>query len=155
MTSVAGGLPPRPWHPTKSEMISPWFSARMPVKTFTLAEALKAEGYATGHSGKWHISQNHYAYPNPFNHGFDSSVHDRGVQSGMKPDRLTGFATNAPNDPFHLDENGFPFDVPQAGAMTFIKENQDKPFFLYYATWLVPAPIAVSYTHLRAHETDS
>ena len=143
MTSVAGGSPPHPHHPSRAETIAPWYSARMPVATFTLAEALKAEGYVTGHSGKWHISQHHYAYPNPFHHGFDQSTHHRGVQTPMKPDRLTGFATTAKDDPYRLDKNGFPFDVPQDAAMTFIQENQDQPFFLYYASWLVHAPIVM------------
>ncbi len=28
----------------------------------------------------------------------------------MKPDRLIGWATDDPNDPFQLDEDGRPFD---------------------------------------------
>ncbi len=152
MTSVAGGNPPNLGH-RGSKKISPWYSTRMPIKTFTIAEALKAEGYTTGHSGKWHISKNHYAYPNPFDHGFDSSVHDRGVQSRMKPSRIEGFATEAKEDPYRLDKNGYPFDVPQDAAMTFIKENKDKPFFLYYATWLVHTPIVMrSEAVLRKYE---
>ncbi|EDM29320.1 N-acetylgalactosamine 6-sulfate sulfatase GALNS [Lentisphaera araneosa HTCC2155] len=143
MTSVAGGFPPHAGHPTNSAQIQPWYSSRMPLKTFSLAEAMKAQGYRTGHSGKWHISKNHYAYPQPFHHGFDYSVHKRGVQVPMLPDRLSGFATNDPKDPYRLDENGMPFDQPQEGAMTFIKENQDKPFFLYYATWLVHSPLVM------------
>ena len=49
MTSVAGGFPPHPGHPTRSEIFSPWYTSRVPVKTFTLAEALKEEGYVSGH----------------------------------------------------------------------------------------------------------
>ncbi len=140
MTSVAGGYPPHPGHPTRFGTISPWYSSRMPTDTFTLAEALKAEGYVTGHSGKWHVSHHHYDYPNPFHHGFDFSTHHRGVQHAMQPDRLTGFATRDPQDPYRLDEHGFPFDVPQDAALTFIREQCDQPFFLYYATWLVHGP---------------
>ncbi|MDF1755636.1 MAG: sulfatase-like hydrolase/transferase [Verrucomicrobiales bacterium] len=56
-------------------------------------------------------------------------------------DRLTGFATDAEDDRFRLDENGFPFHENNENAMTFIRENKDKPFFLYYCTWLVHGPI--------------
>lgn len=135
MTAVSGGGPPHFWRPEAGQT-SPWNSGRMPLEATTLAEALKAEGYATGHSGKWHLA------PQPREHGFDSSCQHRGVQGGM-PNRLTGFATRAPNDPFRLDENGFPFDVPQDAALKFLEAKKDQPFFLYYATWLVHAPISM------------
>lgn len=152
MTSVSGGEPPCPAS-RHVPMINPYNTARMPTQRFTLAEALKQEGYATGHSGKWHISKNHYDYPNPFDHGFDFSCHQRGVQVPMKPDRLTGFATRAEDDPYRLDANGFPNDAPQNGALEFLKANKDRPFFLYYATWLVHAPIVMrSEQLLRKYE---
>ena len=152
MTSVAGGFPPHAPH-ARAELISPFYTARMPVDRYTIAEALKADGYRTGHSGKWHISKNHYDYPKPYRHGFDVSTHDRGVQSPMKPDRLTGFATRDPNDPYRLDKNGFSFDVPQHAALEFIQSNKNEPFFLYYATWLVHAPIVMrSEALLRKYE---
>ena len=152
MTSVAGGFPPRP-RTQHAPQISPFYLARMPMERFTLAEALKQSGYRTGHCGKWHISKNHYDYPKPYHHGFDSSVHNRGVQVPMKPDRLTGFATSNPEDPYRLDENGFPFDTPQQAALDFLQTNKEEPFFLYYATWLVHAPIVMrSEALLRKYE---
>ena len=153
MTSVAGGFPPHA-ESTDAAIISPFFTARMPTERYTIAEALKAAGYATAHSGKWHISKHHYDYPTPYYHGFDQSTHHRGVQSRMTPDRLSGFATDAPGDPYRLDENGMPFDVPQNAALSFIKDSKDKPFFLYYATWLVHTPIVMrSEALLRKYET--
>ena len=152
MTSVAGGFPPRPRN-RNAPQISPFYLARMPMERFTLAEALKQSGYRTGHCGKWHISKNHYDYPQPYQHGFDSSVHNRGVQVPMKPNRLSGFATTKPQDPYRLDDNGFPFDVPQQAALDFLQTNKEEPFFLYYATWLVHAPIVMrSEALLRKYE---
>jgi len=152
MTTVAGGDPPSPANP-HAAMIAPYNTARMPIARFTLAEALRQQGYATGHSGKWHIAKNHYEYPNPFDHGFDFSCHQRGVQVPMKPDRLTGFATRHPDDPYRLDANGLPNDAPQNGALEFLKANKDRPFFLYYATWLVHAPLVMrSEPLLRKYE---
>ena len=152
MTSVAGGFPPRPRN-RNALQISPFYLARMPMERFTLAEALKQSGYRTGHCGKWHISKNHYDYPQPYQHGFDSSVHNRGVQVPMKPNRLSGFATTKPQDPYRLDDNGFPFDVPQQAALDFLQTNKEEPFFLYYATWLVHAPIVMrSEALLRKYE---
>jgi arylsulfatase A-like enzyme len=55
--------------------------------------------------------------------------------------RLEGFATSNPGDPYKLDAEGFPADPVTTGALDFMAENKTKPFFLYYATWLVHAPI--------------
>ncbi|MDF7799960.1 sulfatase [Pontiellaceae bacterium B1224] len=140
-THVLGGCPP---HAKKKSdaMIDPWFSGRMPEDTFTLARAMKANGYTTGHAGKWHIAINHKAFPQPEDVGFDYTRSTRGAHSGsgMK-NRLTGFATTAEDDPYRLDEKGFPFDQNNEDALTFIRENKDKPFFLYYCTWLVHSPM--------------
>lgn len=135
VTSVAGGGPPHFWKP-QAGRTSPWNGICFPASTVSLAAALKAEGYATGHSGKWHFS------PEPRDLGFDSTCQHRGVQGGM-PNRLTGFATHDSEDPFRLDENGFPYDVPQHAALDFLAASKDKPFFLYYATWLVHGPISM------------
>ena len=61
--------------------------------------------------------------------------------------RLEGFATDQQGDNYRLDENGFPFHQTNEDALTFIDENKDNPFFLYYATWLVHSPI-----HTRSKE---
>ena len=151
MTHVSGGKPPHA-HSDGWSIMSPWYSVRMPVETVTIAEALKANGYTTGHSGKWHVAMRHHGYPQPEDQGFDYTRHSRGVQSGMK-NRLTGFATSAPEDPYRLDENGFPFDQTTEDAMTFVRENQGEPFFLYFASWLVHTPIMMhSEQLLRKYE---
>lgn len=76
--------------------------------------------------------------------GFDFSTHvgagARGIQRGIK-NRLQEFATDQPGDPFRLDAEGFPTDSVTEGALKFMETNKDKPFFLYYATWLVHTPI--------------
>ncbi|MGJ8656609.1 MAG: sulfatase [Akkermansiaceae bacterium] len=138
-THVVGGSPPLA-RGINARMMDPWYSGRMPEDTFTLAKAMKQNGYVTGHSGKWHIAINHGAFPQPKHVGFDWSRGSRGAHSKMK-DRLTGFATDAEDDHFRLDENGFPFHENNENALNFIRENKEKPFFLYYCTWLVHGPI--------------
>jgi uncharacterized sulfatase len=96
----------------------------------------------------------HNAYPQPGDQGFDWTRSDRGATAPQRPHRLTDFATRTPDDPYRLDEKGFPFHQNSEDALTFLREQtrsissgqadsgQDaKPFFLYYATWLVHAPI--------------
>ena len=140
-THVVGGAPPTPYTASQHRMFAPWYSGRMPVETVTLAEALKANGYTTGHSGKWHMAISHNAYPQPEDQGFDWSRHDRGATNRPKPHRLADFATEAADDPYRLDENGFPYHQNSEDALTFLREHKGEPFFLYYATWLVHAPI--------------
>jgi arylsulfatase A-like enzyme len=84
---------------------------------------------------------NHHAFPQPEDQGFDVTTADRGATVPQKPNRLTDFATNKASDPFKLDENGFPYHQNNQNALKFLKENKQDPFFLYYATFLVHAPI--------------
>ena len=51
-----------------------------------MADAMKSNGYKTGHVGKWHIGLTAAQY------GFDFVDHDRGFHRGMK-DRTKDFAT--------------------------------------------------------------
>lgn len=86
----------------------------MPENELTLAKVLRQHGYATGHTGKWHMAKDHFSFPGPLDQGFDFASHRsgfdvRGVQSGMK-NRLKDFATDQPKDPYRLDAGGFPSD---------------------------------------------
>jgi arylsulfatase A-like enzyme len=137
-TSIVGGTPPAGSKHTR--VMAPWYSGRMPADEMTIAKALRQNGYTTGHSGKWHIAINHKAFPQPKDVGFDYSQSSRGARRSME-DRMAGFATSEKADPFRLDENGYPFHQTNEDALAFMNESEDKPFFLYYATWLVHAPI--------------
>ena len=140
-THVVGGHPPFP-RSANERMMDPWYSGRMPADSFTLARAMKSNGYTTGHAGKWHIAINHKAFPQPKDVGFDFSEATRGAHSSRGIDYPSkGFATTAEDDPYRLDKNGFPFHENNENALDFIRQNKQEPFFLYYCTWLVHAPI--------------
>lgn len=135
-THIKGGTPPQATS-NNARLISPWFSARTPVGDYTIASALKDAGYATGHVGKWHIS---YSEPKATDLGFDVSYGSRVSKEKMK-DRLTDFATDVEKDPYKLDANGFSYNQTTENALQFLRDSKTNPFFLYYATWLVHAPI--------------
>ena len=139
-THVVGGAPPTPNHKYGWTMMAPWYSGRMPENEITIARVLQSNGYVTGHSGKWHMAIDHKAFPQPEDQGFDWTRSNRGARSVM-PSRVSGFASNRKKDPFRLDENGYPYHQTNEDALTFLRENHQKPFFLYYATWLVHTPI--------------
>ncbi|MEN8863790.1 MAG: sulfatase [Lentimonas sp.] len=140
-THVVGGTPPGAIHKAGHRMMPPWYSGRYPAGSVSLPEALKNNGYTTGHSGKWHLAKKHSSYPQPEDMGFDWTRSVHGTTRKMTPHRLTGFATNKPNDLYRLDENGFATHQLSIDALTFVKEHKDKPFFLFYATKLVHTPI--------------
>lgn len=140
-THVVGGAPPAPYNRKAHRVFAPWYSGRMPADEVTLARVMQQNGYVTGHAGKWHMAINHNSYPQPEDQGFDFTRADRGATSPMRPHRLTGFATDKPDDPYRLDENGFPYHQNSEDALEFLRTHKDQPFFLYYATWLVHAPI--------------
>ncbi len=140
-THVVGGNPPTPYNKTAHAVMDPWISGRMKLSEVTIAEALQGNGYATGHTGKWHMAIDHNAFPQPEDQGFEFTRHDLGESRAMRPNRLEGFASRAKNDRYQLDQFGFPKDQTTLDAIEFIEKNRDKPFFLYYAAWLVHTPI--------------
>lgn len=140
-THVVGGHPPTAQSKEVWKVIAPWQTGRMPENEVTLARVLQSNGYTTGHSGKWHMAINHKAFPQPEDQGFDWTKSEIGATTRMRPSRLSGFATDNEGDKYKLDENGFPYHANSANAMEFLEESKDKPFFLYYATWLVHTPI--------------
>ena len=140
-THVVGGNPPTPYNKTAHPVMDPWISGRMPLAEVTIAEALQKNGYVSGHSGKWHMAIDHNAFPQPRDQGFDFTWNNLGESRAMRPHRLTGFAGKKRDDPYRLNQGGFPKDQTTLDAIQFIKENKQKPFFLYYAAWLVHTPI--------------
>ena len=136
---VGGGKPPQPHQRTGSRMINPWDRGSLSPKVVNLAQTLRKHGYTTGHSGKWHLGKTPKTQPTQV--GFDWSRENHGIQESMKPHRMTGFATREDNDPFRLDDNGFPRHQNSEDALTFVREHMDQPFFLYYCTFLVHSPI--------------
>lgn len=140
-THVVGGAPPVANNKKTSRMMSPWYSGRMPENEMTLARALKANNYTTGHSGKWHMAISHKAFPQPEDQGFDYTRSDRGVANRIRPNVMSDFSTDDPNEKYPIDENGFIVHPTTQDALNFLTEAKDKPFFLYYAEWLVHGPI--------------
>ena len=82
----------------------------------SIAEVLKQAGYTTARFGKWHGG--------PDTQGFDISSSDG------KP----GTERN------HYSDPDVTFELTDVGV-EFIKQNRDRPFFLYLAHWDVHSPL--------------
>jgi arylsulfatase A-like enzyme len=110
----------------------------LPLSEITLAQKMKAAGYATGAFGKWHLGfKDEY---NPVNRGFDEyfggllghcdyyghAYYDGtyAMRDGLKPVKQEGYFTDLIND----------------RAAKFIREHAKQPFFLYVPHLAVHAP---------------
>ncbi|MEX0320588.1 MAG: sulfatase-like hydrolase/transferase [Puniceicoccaceae bacterium] len=111
----------------------------MPVSMVTIAEMLKAAGYATGHIGKWHLGYDEATMPN--GQGFDYSW---GHMGGCIDNYSHFFYWVGPNrhdlwrNGEHIYEDGVYFLDSMVNELNgFISRNKDKPFFAY---WAINAP---------------
>lgn len=107
----------------------------MPASSVTIAEMMKGAGYVTAHIGKWHLGYTPETMPN--GQGFDYSF---GIMEGCIDNFGHFYYWNGPNR-HDLWENGteifrdgeyFP-DMITDKAISFIKTNKRRPFFMYYA----------------------
>ncbi|MFK7936725.1 MAG: sulfatase-like hydrolase/transferase [Saprospiraceae bacterium] len=129
--------------------------AGMPTEQVTIAEKLKANGYATGHIGKWHLGYTDATMPN--GQGFDYSF---GHMGGCIDNYSHFFYWDGPNR-HDLWENGeevwmdgeYFQDIISEKANDFIETHQDKPFLLYYALNLPHYPLQGT-TKWREHYQD-
>ncbi|WP_237729316.1 sulfatase-like hydrolase/transferase [Schlesneria paludicola] len=128
-------------HDSKRRLTPPDVAKALPLEEVTIAEALKAAGYATGCIGKWHLGGEGFG---PKEQGFDVSV--------------AAAATGAIYSDFapYVDVDGKPIpglEQAPAGeyltdrlaleAAKFVKSHQAKPFFLYLPHFAVHLPAAV------------
>lgn len=165
ITNVVGGEVPAA---KKSEKyITAYFPSGLMPEHFTIAEALKMNGYKTGHVGKWHLGK--LEIQGPKNQGFDFVNESRGAHQGPKGsnNRVNYFATHDKNDKYRLsDEKYYPFtkkspngisyptDEVTESALEFMSKNKEEPFFLYLAHWMVHYPIHTKNRELLQYYSD-
>jgi arylsulfatase A len=105
----------------------------LPLAEVTLAEALRANGYATASVGKWHLGGPDF-YPEK--HGFDLNV--AGTDKGQPPSYFSPYnIATLPDGPpgEHVT------DRLTAEAERWVEQNKDRPFFLYLPHFAVHTPI--------------
>ena len=127
-------------------LVAPYLEGLLDRDLLTLADAMKANGYHTGHSGKWHVGLS------ATNYGFDVVNQDRGVHRGMN-DRTKDFAT-ANDSKYPLSKEkyppisektpdgiSYPYDEVTESALKFMAESKERPFFLNLCHWMVHWPM--------------
>jgi arylsulfatase A len=117
----------------------------IPDSAVTIAEVLKKAGYTTGDFGKWGLGPV-ASSGDPIRQGFDffygyncqSLAHNYYPDHLWENDTRINFAANTPDNP-----SDYSAELIQQKALTFIKNQKDKPFFLYLSYTLPHAGLQV------------
>lgn len=117
----------------------------IPDSAVTIAEVLKKGGYVTGDFGKWGLGPV-ASTGDPIKQGFDafygyncqSKAHNYYPDHLWENDTRVDFAGNTPNN-----FSDYSADLIQQKALSFIKTQKDKPFFLFLSYTLPHAALQV------------
>jgi arylsulfatase A-like enzyme len=123
---------------------------------WTLASALKENGYRTGIFGKWHLGDEYPYRPN--DRGFETAIVHGGGGVGQTPDYWGNdyFDDTYSVNGQHRRFEGYCTDVFFREALKFIEANREEPFFCYIATNAPHSPLNVEkkYSNLYRDKTN-
>jgi arylsulfatase A-like enzyme len=117
----------------KGKLLPAPYEQQLPLGEFTLAEALREAGYATGFFGKWHLGGEGFE---PTRQGFDVNL--GGNHRGSPPSYFSPYKNpQLPDGPRgeHLA------DRLATEAISFIEKNKDRPFLVYMSFYSVHTPL--------------
>jgi arylsulfatase A-like enzyme len=140
---ITDWIPGQP--PENPKLIVPDFTKQLPLEEVTIAEKLKAAGYATASIGKWHLG-NELFYPDK--QGFDINIAGTHL-----PQPRPGYF--APYDIATIEQGPtgeYVTDRLTDEAVKFIRDHRDKPFFLYLPHFAVHTPIQAKKNLIAKHQ---
>src|SRR5262245_4646527 len=120
----------------------------LPLTETTLADRLKAAGYATGWVGKWHIGDADTLHPQK--RGFDEAFGFLGGAHSYFPAK--GKADTILRGTKPVDETEYLTDAFGREAVAFVDKHKAKPFFLYLAFNAVHTPMHATDARLKKFE---
>lgn len=127
-------------HPSRAEGEGEQLT-RMSGDRVTLADALKAHGYATYFAGKWHLGHTpEVNYPDA--QGFDINI--GGGSAGAPGTYFAPFTSEGKlsgAERIAAPEGAYLTDVLTDKTVDFIKANKSKPFLVYLSHYAVHTPI--------------
>ena len=135
VTDYIGAAQPEKWQrPTKLRPAP--YAEQLALEETTLAEALKAAGYATMHAGKWHLGGPKF-YPEQQGYDVNMGGLDKGGPYGGKKYFSPYDNPRLPDGPAgeHIA------DRLAAECGKFIEANKDRPFFVSYCLYDVHTPL--------------
>ena len=128
----------------RGKLIDAPYIDHLPLEEKTIASALKDAGYRTYHVGKWHLGGEPY-YPE--RHGFDINIagcHWGAPRTYFSPYNIPNFE-NGPDGEYLTDRI-------TDEAVKLIKNNGDKPFFMYLSHYAVHIPIQTPQSYIKKYE---
>ena len=110
--------------------------SRLSTEYPSIAKTFKANGYRTGHFGKWHVGPEPYS---PLEHGFDVDVPHVNTPGPLAPGHFGPWRDWAGED--GPQNKGRQIDDCLAEhAIKFIQQNKDRPFYMNFWTYGVHIP---------------
>ena len=121
----------------------------LPLTETTIADRMKALGYATCAVGKWHLggSPEHL----PMKRGFDEFYGTVANSPFFDPPRFVDSRKGPDVFPM-MDEGFYSTDAYRDRAVDFIEQHQEKPFFLYFPFNAQHAPLQATEKYLARFE---
>ncbi len=122
---------------------------------WTLADAFREAGYATGHFGKWHLGDSQPYRPQE--RGFDRSVYHTGGGIGSTGDP---WGNDYFDDTFYVNGEpekfeGYCTDVFFREGMKFIEQHASEPFFCYIATNAPHGPLNIEDRYVEPYRSST
>lgn len=117
-----------------AKLLPPDWTMYLPLQEVTIAELLRAQGYATASIGKWHLGDEEKYYPE--NQGFDLNI--------------GGYFKGSPNQYFSPYNNPRLPDGPPGEELTdrltqeairYMEAHKNAPFFIYLPFYAVHTPL--------------
>jgi arylsulfatase A-like enzyme len=125
----AGFLPGRYQQRFGHEHNRSYPDSAMPLTEKTIADRLKAAGYATGLVGKWHLGSDEQHHP--MSRGFDEFFGFLGGGNPFLPDPKTGTIPGVMRNKQPANEKEYLTDAFGREAVAFVERHRELPFFLY------------------------
>src|SRR6516165_8283508 len=121
----------------------------LPLDQRTIADLLRAAGYATGLIGKWHLgfSKDHHPQSRGFDEffGFLVGGHNYTLRKDAEPKFASAMSQNLIYRGREVQKvDGFATEVFTDEAIGFMKRHKDQPWFLYLAYNAVHTPLEIS-----------
>lgn len=125
------------FHPLKGKLIDVPYIKSLPRSEYTLAQALRDNGYATWHIGKWHLGGDGSL---PEDHGFDVNIGGCHMGCPMPGGYFSPWGVTSLRD-IDVPEGTYLTDYLTDCAVDLIADSGDTPFFLNMWYYSVHTPI--------------
>jgi len=135
-------------HPAKGRLVDVPYIKQLPLSEYTLATALKDNGYSTWHVGKWHLGGSGHL---PQDHGFDINIGGCEVGAPYGGGYFSPW-TIPPLRNAKVPDGTYLTDFLTDKAIDLIHKKDAAPFFLNMWYYSVHEPIQAKPEKIRKYE---